>query len=152
MGLINTIDLVRQSKGNPTEQRKILSLLSKIGNVNEKGKNGLTLFNWSCIDGDFHLVKILIEEFNVQINEVNLDNQTGLHLAINNNQEEIAKYLIIKEADIFIKSSTGQNVLHYSVHYGRIDFIQWLLNYCNYDQKEKLKLSKDNDGKTALHY
>lgn len=141
---------VIKAVNDPTAQE---SILSKAPNINVKDKREFTLLHYACIGGDEELVKILIEKFRAKIDETNLDKQTGLHLTISNGHINIAKYLSERGADIFIKSSTGQNVLQYAAHHGESEFIRWLFEeHSNDYQRRKLIEAQDHDGKNALHY
>jgi len=139
-----------KAANDPARQQ---SILSKLPDINIKDKRRFTILHYACIGGDEGLVKILIEKLKAKIDDANLDKQTGLHLAINNGQVNIAKYLITQGADMLVKSSSGQNVLHYAVHYGEKEFITWLFDsHLAEYQKQQLVTSEDNDGKNAMHY
>ena len=136
-------------QGDTTKQSTIVSGLK---DINLKDKRGFTILHYACISGDIELVEVLIKTYKAEIDETNLDKQTALHLAINTGYMNIAKYLVKQGSDIFIKSSSGQNVLHYAAYHGESEFIKWLFEeYTNDYQKGKVN-SKSGYGMVKLHY
>lgn len=79
--------------------------------VNKKDlRDGSSVLHLACFDGNFEIVKILIEnkKESIEVNIKNDLNQTPLHLAAIENKIEIVEYLVkVANADIEIKDNSG---------------------------------------------
>jgi ankyrin repeat protein len=68
--------------------------------------------------GHLHAVKVLLKEFPQSLNELNLEGQSALFLALRSNQSHVAKYLFdqkdidIRFADVYAKSALKQAIVH----------------------------------------
>ncbi|MCS7244590.1 MAG: ankyrin repeat domain-containing protein [candidate division WOR-3 bacterium] len=95
----------------------------------------------STSKGELSKVKDLIKK-GADINSKNEYGKTPLHIAVENNYEDIVKVLLENKADVNIKDNNGNTPLHIAVMKGNEYIIKELLkNGAN----ENIK---NNDGKT----
>ncbi len=78
------------------------------------------------------------------VNIKNKDGKTPLHIAVENNYEDIVKLLLQKNADVNAKDNNGNTPLHIAVEKGNYFVIKELL------KAGADKNIKNNEGKTAL--
>ncbi|XP_034942443.1 putative ankyrin repeat protein RF_0381 [Chelonus insularis] len=106
------------------------------------GKNVLH-FALTCIGGDNCIQDIL--DSNVDIDAVNRDGETALHLAIQWNDDNIVKLILKKNPNIDMKNNIGDTALHKTVKRKHCHMVELLLkNGANVNLK-------DGSEKTVLH-
>jgi len=98
----------------------------------------------AALDGDMAKLKELIKADPHQVNIVDYDNNTPLHLAASHNHAGAVEYLLENGADVNAKNSVGMTPLHVAVKQGFIDVVKALLSY-----KPDLNI-KDSRGWTPL--
>lgn len=69
-------------------------LLDKRVEINIKDNNGNNILMYAVKSGNFDLVEYLVNSDSLDLNEKNNDNKTAKDIAIENNQTEIAKFLL----------------------------------------------------------
>ncbi len=83
----------------------------------------------------------------VDTEETDKDGKTALHIASNNGQLEIVKYLIETcHVDKEAKDDTGWTALHFASRNGNLEIVKYLIEACNVNKE-----AKNNSGCTALH-
>ena len=139
---------------------------------NAVNEDGFTALTFAIQKAEPKVVKALIEKADINLQDKN--SNSPIHLALDNDKEEIFSALLEKGADINVtgrhKTTTGQSVLFVAVIRNRIDVIQKLLekgadpNLADSDQAiplaeacigesvkpEVVKLLLDNGAKTNL--
>ena len=82
-------------------------------------------------DGDFELVKKLVEEQNADVNELNGAGQTPLHEACRCGNDQIASYLIdeTEEVDSLRKDDNGRQAITYAAASGLKEIVLKLLAF-----------------------
>lgn len=142
------------------DNKKFFEMLQKEDNpssilntfdVNVIDNDGRSLLHYAARVGDLRIIKILIKNFNANIDIINKDEQTPLLQAALNGHEDIVEYLIKNNANIWLQCNMGRNLLHYAAHYGRINVINTIFEFTTPGLWEKLINSKDYDGKAPLH-
>ena len=96
------------------------------GDVNAKGKKGLTALMLAVNKGHINVVNTILN-FRVNINEANDDGYTSLMLATNNGFLKIVKILIEKGANLNSKDKSGYTALILASNKGHTDIIRILL-------------------------
>jgi len=114
----------------------------EIANIIAEFTNDLTLFE-ACAVGKFDSATLIIFQNPQQINEFSEDGFTPLGLACYFGHEELAKFLVLKGADVNLASKNGFNVfpIHSAVAANNINITRMLLNagaYPNVGQKAGL--------------
>jgi len=114
----------------------------EIANIIAEFTNDLTLFE-ACAVGKFDSATLIIFQNPQQINEFSEDGFTPLGLACYFGHEELAKFLVLKGADVNLASKNGFNVfpIHSAVAANNINITRMLLNagaYPNVCQKAGL--------------
>jgi len=114
----------------------------EIANIIAEFTNDLTLFE-ACAVGKFDSATLIIFQNPQQINKFSEDGFTPLGLACYFGHEELAKFLVLKGADVNLASKNGFNVfpIHSAVAANNINITRMLLNagaYPNVCQKAGL--------------
>ena len=115
--------------------------------TNLKATNGMNCLHIAADYGHLNLCKMLINEYNVDVQLPDNDGWTALHYSARNDSYEIVKYFINMGIDINLKKKDGINCLHIAADYGHRNLCKTLI------KKHSLDLEEPNDnGWTALHY
>jgi ankyrin repeat protein len=108
--------------------------------------NGNTALHSAAEMGNLEVVKYLIDEKGVDVNQANKDGERVLHLAAGD--LEVVKYLIDeKKVDINQFDRFGQTTLHYAARNRNLEVVKYLI-----DEKKVDVNQADKWGRTALHY
>ena len=126
---------------------KTKQFVSKGVNLNIKDSAGYTALHYAARNGNFAVVKFLLEK-GACVNCVTKSGKdTPLHRAAFVGHLDIVKLLIRHGANIYIQNTDGQTCLHRSVQSSDCyDVTEYLLSHKN------LKDIKDTKGKTANDY
>ncbi|KAF4339903.1 ankyrin unc44 [Fusarium beomiforme] len=115
-------------------------------NYNAKNKEGLTALHMACLNKYPKIVEALVENApGIDLYTINNDEQTPLHVATQQESEEIVRLLITKMDEVDQQDEHGQTALHLASETGMVGITDMLLNK---DCDAKLR---DNRGRTALH-
>ena len=121
-------------------------LLSKKAIISTKTSLRRTLYHKAAYDGNLSILQLLVSHNGTNVNEVDNETFTALHLAVQQNHEDVVKYLLSKEADVAIKTGIGRSVYHSAANYGYISNLKLLVT------RSKMHVNDvDNETFTALH-
>ena len=101
----------------------------------------------SCHYGELEEIQSLLNELKtkeIDINVQDANQKTGLHYAVDNNQESVVKYLLENNANANLSDFHNNTPLHISCEYGYVRITELLLS-----NGAKTDL-RDNDGDTPL--
>ena len=94
-------------------------------------------------DDDYH-IKYFVKH-GANVNEMDTNGDTPLHLAILSNNLHIVKYLVENGSDVNGRNAVGQTALHLSASQGEFEIFRYLVkNGSNVN-------GRDADGNTVLH-
>ena len=79
--------------GNTDELQRILETTNGKININLFDTEGQTALHQSCLNGNFELVKLLVE-FGADVKLANRDGWNALHIAVYGGHQDIVLYLI----------------------------------------------------------
>ena len=111
-----------------------------------KVNDGSNCLHIAALHGHFNLSKMLLDNYNFDIHFANNEGVTALHFAAKNDNFELFLYLLDKGSDIYRKTKSMLNVLHFSSYSGHFDICEFVLKYF-------IKDYKDNNSRNqhALH-
>jgi ankyrin repeat protein len=125
-------------------------LIKKGANVNSiavdsKGKKGNSILMRYIMNGDFDMVKLLVENgTDLNYQSENDDRDTAIMWAAGQGSRNILEYLIKNGSTINYQNEKGETALMRSVAQGQLDCVRMLIKY-------KVDTSlKDKEGHTAL--
>ncbi|KAF4633629.1 hypothetical protein G7Y89_g4494 [Cudoniella acicularis] len=97
--------------------------------INERTKRGETPLHWAAIHHQGDFLKYLIEQ-GADLNAVEKDGKTTLHIVIYNGDEESIKVLLSSRTtiDLNIKDSQGWTPLRWAAAFGQLDVVEMLLS------------------------
>ncbi|XP_062711314.1 uncharacterized protein LOC134289471 [Aedes albopictus] len=111
-------------------------------------KNGETLIHFAARN-NMNTVKMLIDDYAVDVNAQDNDGNTPLLLAAKRYKWEMVKMLIDKDskysADYKISNNAGQTLIHFAAESGNMEIVQMLIDDYAADVN-----AQDNDGNTPL--
>jgi len=110
-------------------------------------QNGYTALMYACWQGQLEIVKLLLEEKRVRLNEVSYFGETAFYFACWHGQIEIIKCML-KDHRVNINQANyyGETPLMIATFWGRVEVIKWMLAS---DRFVNVKL-ENNAKKTAL--
>jgi ankyrin repeat protein len=100
----------------------------------DQDDEGFRLLHTSARQGYLDLMKVLVEEYHVDLNPTTLQVthcETPLHRAAKYGQFETTKYLIDSGARIDVLAGDGRTVLHCAAHSGEYRLVEYLLSLKN---------------------
>ena len=111
-----------------------------------KVNDGSNCLHIAALHGHFNLSKMLLDNYNFDVHFANNEGVTALHFAAKNGNFELFLYLLDKGSDIYRKTKSMLNVLHFSSYSGHFDICEFVLKYF-------IKDYKDNNSRNqhALH-
>ncbi|MBN2684303.1 MAG: ankyrin repeat domain-containing protein [Pontiellaceae bacterium] len=103
------------------QDEDLVLLLLKFGADPNKSENGSTPLHWACALPEKHRLKVVqaLVEYGADINARDDVGATPLHWAANG-RFDCVEYLLSINADINIKSITGQTILDVAKHYSDV--------------------------------
>lgn len=124
------------------------TLLEYNANVHAKNKDGETAAMYAAMNGHTKILKTLIEEKGVSVNEENKNtDDTLLIYAAMNGHTDIVKYLISKKANVHAENKKGHTAATYAAMNGHTEILNYLIdNGVSVDAKNK------ETGDTLLMY
>ncbi len=106
--------------------KEIEMILSTDVDVNMVDKDGNSLLHYAAKYDRKEILKLLLNQENINLNIKNNNLQTPLHFAAKYNREYIAKILIFKGANYSLKDKYSRTPIFYSTS---IDFTKYLLRF-----------------------
>ena len=104
----------------------MLSLLHKYGmRMNETDDDGNTALHWILSDTPISVVKLLVES-GAPIDLINMKGYTPLTIAVDNDNVEVARYLILKKARLNIYSPRFGSILHLACARSSLELVKLL--------------------------
>lgn len=135
---------------------KILRMLKrKKINFSLKDNRGQTSIHHASQNGSLLMVKALIEEFKVDINEKDLENYLPFQIASISNNLDILQYLITETSEINKKivDSKLKSPLHYLCYYSSNISSNKFIVYLIFFERQGYDFNlQDIEGKIPLHY
>jgi ankyrin repeat protein len=108
--------------------------------------DGMTPLLFAAQYGDVAVVKTLLNEKNVSVNQSNVGKMAALHLAVMKGQVRVASQLISCKADVNALDTNDSSPLHYAAQYGHLSCLKLLL-----EQPETKPNLRNRIGYTPLH-
>jgi ankyrin repeat protein len=103
--------------------------LIEIGvDVNKTDELENTPLHIACIDCNYEVANLLLEQSNVNIELLNAFNESPLLSACESNNVPCVKLLLEKKAYPHKRNNNGNNAIHIACQYGNIEIIELLLN------------------------
>ena len=110
----------------------------------ETDTNGNTALHLACIFGHLEVVQYLASEIKLNLDILNLDDQTCFHLASKHGQFLVMQYFSSINANISCKDKNGSTPLHIACQYGCLNIVKLLST--TYSES-----ALDVDGRNPLH-
>jgi len=127
-------------------QKEMISLLLQHGaSLISHTDSGNRALHLASEHGHLSLVKYLVEEKSDDLNALNYENETPLHLAARNGRDYIVTYLVEGGCDINAASANGATCLHVACENGHYSTVECLLKH------EAEVNSMNSAGQTTLH-
>jgi ankyrin repeat protein len=125
----------------------IKRFLENGADVNYTNPYGETALHIAVANGNFDIVKLLVEKYSANINAQTIKNTTPLLIALQNDQENIANYILSRNPVLNVKEEEwGLTEIHHATLRGYSEIVKKLI-------EKKVNLNEqDNDGYTALVY
>ena len=134
---------------------QINSLPENIKNINYQDENGFSALHYSCDEGNFKIVEILLKA-NCETNIKNKEKKTPLHLASKHGYFDISKKLIASGALLNIFDSEKNTPLHYVCMINHVELFRFFLSKLpkadtkNIYGKRPIDLTNNKEIKEAL--
>ncbi|KAF5306570.1 hypothetical protein FQR65_LT07297 [Abscondita terminalis] len=95
-------------------------LIEKGADLNLSDDSNMTPFLYLCKYGEIEL----IENMQANVNLQDTSGSTGLHLALENEHFDVARFLIDQGADVNLTNDLGMSAFQYACEYADLDFIK----------------------------
>ena len=115
--------------------------------INLKTKDGKNCLYFAAANGDLNLCKLLVEKHNFDVHMTDKYGSTLLHNSALSGSYKVVSYFADMGTDINLKTSNGENALHFGALGGHLGLCKVLINKYKFD----VSLAND-DGWTALHF
>jgi ankyrin repeat protein len=124
--------------------RSLIFLILLVISCNQAYKSGYSQELLESVSkGELSKVKDFVNK-GADINIKNKDGKTPLHIAVENNYEDIIKFLLENKADVNVKDNEGNTPLHIAIKKGNYFVIKELIKF------GADKNAKNNKGETPL--
>ncbi|EGG19929.1 hypothetical protein DFA_07037 [Cavenderia fasciculata] len=126
--------LIDQADSSNNGQNRYCTCIKELINrVDQDDQDGMTCLHLASQNHHNQVVKLLLKYVS-DINVINNQGQTALHLAMNMDRDicgaenlELIQLLVINGADVSMLDGFGNTPVYYASRNGRIQIIQWLL-------------------------
>ncbi|WP_349967748.1 ankyrin repeat domain-containing protein [Wolbachia endosymbiont of Armadillidium arcangelii] len=112
---------------------------------NYQDNSGSTLLHHAAFGNDPKLIKFLLNELKFNINIINEEGNTPLHVAARYGRLDAVKGLLSRRANIDARNNVNNTPLHIAARYGQLDVVRELL-----DKKAKI-YTGNKAGNAPLH-
>ncbi|AVP88191.1 Putative ankyrin repeat-containing protein [Candidatus Phycorickettsia trachydisci] len=128
-----------------------IDLLIPLADLRYSDRDGWTALHWAAWSDNIEAMQLITKAIDngtiyIDIDAIDNDRNTPLHLATYNGHKEVIKLLIEKKANPNVQNSQGSTPLHLSALWGYDEVVEILL-----DKEAKLEI-KDNKGNTPLNH
>jgi len=128
----------------------VVEYLVKKTTVNTHNASGMTPLSLATQKQYETVVKMLLEDPDIDVNKRNHQGYTPLHFACAGESTSIITMLLKKHADLFSKSEKGFIPLHIACRKGCIEALEHLIQKCPEEYRQKMLETADNLGNTPL--
>ena len=98
--------------GNPKQSLAMITALLKAGaDVNSHDEYGSTALSWASYKGNKDLVKLLLAQPGIKVDETTVDGETALMVAAHNGHAEIVEILLKAGANVSITDEAGETAI-----------------------------------------
>ncbi|XP_046554286.1 ankyrin repeat domain-containing protein 50-like [Haliotis rubra] len=109
--------------------REVVELLvSKGANVKLVDRFGINILHSACMGGDIEVVKYVLSQNMVDINDRVQCGRTAVMLAAENGHKDMVALLVDKEADVSLLDDAGDNILHCACRGGDAELVKYILS------------------------
>ena len=122
-------------------------LIENGSDVFSKTKNGRSCFHIAAEEGYLKICRVLLENYNFDVHEIDDDGLAVLHNAALAGDLELFQYLIESGSDVFSKTTDGRSCLHIASRQGHLKVCRALLQNYNFDISVR-----DDSGWSVLHH
>ena len=121
-------------------------LIEKGSDIFVKTRKNRSCLHLAALVGDLRICRVVLRNYNVDINARDDYGFTVLHSAAGSGHSELLQYLIENGSEVFSKTENGRNCLHVAAEKGHLKICRMLLQSYNFVNHER-----DDDGLTVLH-
>ena len=121
-------------------------LIEKGSDIFVKTRKNRSCLHLAALVGDLRICRVVLRNYNVDINARDDYGFTVLHSAAGSGDSELLQYLIENGSEVFSKTENGRNCLHVAAEKGHLKICRMLLQSYNFVNHER-----DDDGLTVLH-
>ena len=121
--------------------------IDKGANILFKTKDGWNCFHTASLSGHVSICNTLINKHNFDVNVVDNNGLTSLHLAALNGSYELVKFFADNGTNIQLKTKNEINCLHLAAVGGHLKLCKILINKHSFDVNQPM-----DEGFTAIHF
>ena len=121
-------------------------LIEKGSDIFVKTRKNRSCLHLAALVGDLRICRVVLRNYNVDINARDDYGFTVLHSAAGSGDSELLQYLIENGSDVFRKTKNGKSCLHLAAERGHLKICRVLLQHYNFVVDER-----DDDGSAVLH-
>ena len=103
------------------------------GDVYGRKKDNTTCLHIAALNGQLNLCKMLLENYNADIQIKSNDEETALHCAAHNGDVELFQYLVEKGSDVYSKKKDNLSCFQIAASHGHLNLCKMLLQNYNFD-------------------
>jgi len=129
---------------------QIIACLLTKADVNTPNALGTTPLSLAVQKQDEHIVELILDCPNVEVDQSNHQSYTPLHYACAGNNTEIISMLLDSGANLFSKTDKGYIPIHIACQIGSGEVLEHLITKCPSERKQQMLEAKDNNGNTPL--
>lgn len=141
--MIRSLFEILESQSKTIEKKQAPTPITQ-SSINTKNKKGKTALHKAIIHGNEEMVKHLTSDLAIEINALNDDGDSGLHLAVTKDHLTIVSTLLDKKASPAVVNKMGETPLHLAATKKTNDFTKLLADSTIINKLNHL-------GETALH-
>jgi len=138
---------ILKTEGNSTQ---IIACLLTKADVNTPNALGTTPLSLAVQKQDEHLVELILDSPNAEVNKTHFQSYTPLHYACAGNNTEIITMLLDKGANLFSKTDKGYIPIHIACQKGSSEVLEHLITKCPSGRQQQMLEANDNNGNTPL--